>query len=171
MTTYKSADRRAWLRHYQESGNISATCQHFGISRSTFYKWLERYDPEKPSRPLRSRSSRRKTLPTPRWTRDDLNILAELYCQTGARLGAGRLSQRLQQQYDTPYSRATVGRMLARVRKRCPLCGGRNRHDEPIHILQRDLSVWRLRREEQAAHLAYITRDMKPSPDTMDITP
>jgi transposase len=152
MKTYKSADRRAWIRHYQESGNISATCQHFGISRSTFYKWLQRYDPARPSKPLMPRSRRRKTNPTPRWNDDDLNILAELDNQTGARLGAGRLSQRLQQQYDTPYSRATVGRMLARVRKRCPLCGVRNGHHGWGHAWAQDLLLLKLRREEREAY-------------------
>jgi transposase-like protein len=156
MQHYKSADRRAWLRYYHENGNIAATCRHFGISRTTFYKWLRRYDPDKPSKPLLSKSRRRQTKPSKSWNNDDLNILAELDNQTGARLGAGRLAERLQK-YDMHFSRATVGRMLARIRKRCPICRGANRHDIGGHLLHRDLLYWkRLRLEEHyrlGAHL------------------
>jgi transposase-like protein len=146
MKTYTSADRRAWIQHYQESGNISETCRHFGITRSTLYRWLSRYDPTHPSKPLRSRPTRRKTNPTPKWTNDDLKVLAEMDCQTRARLGAGRLSQRLQQRYGMPWSRATVGRMLSKVRKRCPICGVQNKHNLVRHSLARDRS-----REEREA--------------------
>ena len=156
MDRYKSADRRGWIKHYQETRNISATCRHFGISRTTFYKWLKRYNPDKASKPLRSKSRRRLTKPGKSWNDDDLHILAELDHQTDARLGAGRLAERLQQ-YDMSFSQATVGRMLARIRKRCPICRGANRHDIGVHLLHRDLLYWkRLRLEERyrlGAHL------------------
>ena len=33
------------LRHAEEvTGNVSATCRYYGISRPTFYKWLHRYE-------------------------------------------------------------------------------------------------------------------------------
>ncbi len=35
--------RQQWFREYEFLGNARATCQHFGISRKTFYKWLRRY--------------------------------------------------------------------------------------------------------------------------------
>jgi len=56
---------------------------------------------------------------------------------TGARLGAGRLAVELERRGDR-FSRATVGRMLAKVRKRCPLCKRRDGHDEMLHAFAMD---------------------------------
>jgi len=38
--------RLKWIEHYLKSKNISKTCRYFGISRTTFYKWYERYKKE-----------------------------------------------------------------------------------------------------------------------------
>jgi transposase-like protein len=39
--------RLAVLRHVEEvSGNVSATCRYYGISRNCFYKWQRRYEAE-----------------------------------------------------------------------------------------------------------------------------
>lgn len=35
--------RLAWFREYQSLGNAKRTCERFGISRKTFYKWLKRF--------------------------------------------------------------------------------------------------------------------------------
>ena len=41
----KVRHRLAVVRHAAEvTGNVSATCRYFGISRPTFYKWLNRFD-------------------------------------------------------------------------------------------------------------------------------
>ncbi|MDA1129845.1 MAG: helix-turn-helix domain-containing protein, partial [Chloroflexi bacterium] len=53
---YSSKQRRSWMAAYNETRNISQTCREFGITRSTFYKWFERYDSDSPSKPLRSKS-------------------------------------------------------------------------------------------------------------------
>ena len=34
------------IEYYQKNRNISKTCRYFGISRTTFYKWYERYKKE-----------------------------------------------------------------------------------------------------------------------------
>jgi transposase-like protein len=39
-------ERLQWLLHYEQSRSASATCDHFNISRSTFYRWLHRFNPE-----------------------------------------------------------------------------------------------------------------------------
>ena len=154
---YTSASRRGWFKDYELTGNVSATCRRFGISRVTFYKWLKRYDAERPSRPLTSRSRRRRTKPSASWTSDDLNILAELDNQTGARLGAGRLALRLQkgEMLSRQCSRATVGRMLAMIRKRCPMCGIVDGHNQPLHALKRDLLTHAISWEERQARAVY----------------
>ena len=68
-----------------------------------------------------------------------MNIVAELDHQTEARLGAGRLTLRLHegQLLSRQFSKATVGRMLAKIRKRCPMCRQVNRHDTFEHYLKR----------------------------------
>jgi len=38
--------RLKWIEYYLKSKNISKTCRYFGISRTTFYKWYERYKKE-----------------------------------------------------------------------------------------------------------------------------
>lgn len=41
----KNAKQRlSWIDHYRKkSGNVSLTCRHFGITRSLFYKWYNRW--------------------------------------------------------------------------------------------------------------------------------
>jgi len=35
------------IRHVQEvTHNVAKTCRYYGISRSVFYKWLEKYEKE-----------------------------------------------------------------------------------------------------------------------------
>ena len=38
-----------------------------------------------------------------------------------------------------PMSEATVGRLLAAIRKRCPICGGIERHSEVVHLVRGDI--------------------------------
>lgn len=37
--------RLKWMDYYFKCENVSLTCRHFGISRKTFYKWQQKYDP------------------------------------------------------------------------------------------------------------------------------
>jgi transposase-like protein len=53
-----AARRLAIIRHAQEvTGNVSATCRYYGITRQTFYVWLRRYE-EHGLEGLRERSRR-----------------------------------------------------------------------------------------------------------------
>jgi len=36
--------RSKFLEHAKRTGNVSATCRHFGISRPKFYKWKKRFE-------------------------------------------------------------------------------------------------------------------------------
>ncbi|HEV2175859.1 MAG TPA: helix-turn-helix domain-containing protein [Terriglobia bacterium] len=39
--------RLQWFDHYQSHArNAALTCRYFGISRQTFYRWKQRYDPQ-----------------------------------------------------------------------------------------------------------------------------
>ena len=37
--------RLKWFDYYKQCQNVSQTCRHFDISRKTFYKWKQKYDP------------------------------------------------------------------------------------------------------------------------------
>ena len=64
--------RLEWFVYFQECKSISKTCSHFGIARTTFYRWAHRFDPEDiltlsdqpkhPERTLQSRSKVKKNL-------------------------------------------------------------------------------------------------------------
>ncbi len=60
--------RLAWFDWHRSHGeNASLTCRHFGISRSTFYRWKARYNP-KDLATLEDRSSRPHHCRQRQWT-------------------------------------------------------------------------------------------------------
>src|SRR5947208_3046549 len=138
MAPYRAHERRAWMEWYLQHGRkVTSTCQHFGISRATFYRWLQRYDPSTPTRPLRSRSRRPRTRRRPTWTREQLATLSDLVARN-PHLGRERLRLLLLERYDWCWSAATVGRMLQALRPRCPVCQEQHgQHCEFTHVLQR----------------------------------
>ena len=78
--------------------------------------------------------------------------------KTGARLGAGRLSVQLNK-YGIELSRATTGRKLAKVRRRCPTCRHGGYHDPVLHLLNRDLKTWEQNTNEERARLGLPARE------------
>jgi putative transposase len=83
--------RLRWM-DYARTHSVAATCRHFGIARSTFYRWAKRYDPndlttleDRPSRPKRRRRPTWTTMQAaavqaarearPRWGKDKLAIV------------------------------------------------------------------------------------------------
>jgi transposase-like protein len=51
----RAKHKLAVLRHVEEvSGNVSATCRYYGISRQAYYRWLKRFDAEGHRRAPRS---------------------------------------------------------------------------------------------------------------------
>jgi hypothetical protein len=37
--------RLQWIQDFAVHGSVSGTCRRFGIARTTFYRWLRRFDP------------------------------------------------------------------------------------------------------------------------------
>jgi transposase len=77
---------------HRRTQNVALTCRHFGISRPTFYRWLQRYEPldlttleershcpHRRRQPTRSFPLQRKVLQLrlqfPRWGKDKLAVL------------------------------------------------------------------------------------------------
>jgi transposase-like protein len=135
---YTSAERRAWLAHHEAMGaNVAQTCRHYGISRATFYKWRARYDPAQPQKPLRSRSRRPRSPRKATWTQEALTALS-IACALHPTWGRRRLHALVQADNRAlPISERTVGRMLQRIKTRCPVC--RSRHGR--HVWWRHLAI------------------------------
>ena len=66
-TLSRDAKQRLRWMDYARIHSVAATCRHFGIARSTYYRWQRRYDPAQLSF-LENRSSRPKQCRRPTWT-------------------------------------------------------------------------------------------------------
>ena len=63
----RDATRRLKVMDYARTHSISATCRHFGMARSTYYRWATRYDPQRLSS-LENRPSSPRRVRRPTWT-------------------------------------------------------------------------------------------------------
>ena len=109
---------------YYANGSNATTCRHFNISRSTFYRWLKRYHPDQPHKPLKSLSRRPHTKRKPIWLDYHLVVLSHL-AEENPGWGRGRLQVALAAR-GWVVSQATVGRMLQIINRGCPVCGRPN---------------------------------------------
>jgi transposase-like protein len=136
-------EKAAWIRHYETSHNIAATCRHFGIARSTLYRWIDRFDPAHPRASLARRHPARVTRPAPK---------TALYFQRVLDLsvahphwGARRIMRALLVERSDAPSEGTIGRWLAYVRGGCPICGRKDgSHNIPVHLFRNDIVQWEL---------------------------
>lgn len=88
----REAKHRLKILDYGRTHTVAATCRHFGIARSTYYRWTTRYDPQhlpflenRPSRPRRCRrptwtavhaeAVRQAREAHPRWGKDKLVVV------------------------------------------------------------------------------------------------
>ena len=133
MKQSTTREHRAWVTWYYANGhNAAATCRHFNISRSTFYRWLKRYHPDQPRKPLKSVSRIPHTKRKPTWSVHHLAVLSHLVVENPG-WGRGRLQVALAAR-GWVVSQATVGRMLQIINRVCPVCGQPNgKHRDYIH--------------------------------------
>lgn len=133
---YTVGQRRQWLRWHEAHGrDVSATCRHFGISRTTFYRWSRRYERDHSRESLQDRSRRPRTVRQPRKPSNrDLLLISDLVW-LHPEWGRGRIHRILIDLPGRKYSLAGVGRMLHEVRTICPRCRHvLNGHDDALHI-------------------------------------
>jgi transposase InsO family protein len=88
----REAKHRLKILEYARTHSVAATCRHFGIARSTYYRWATRYDSQHlPFLENRSSAPRRRRRPTwtaeqaaavlaarersPRWGKDKLAVV------------------------------------------------------------------------------------------------
>jgi transposase len=108
----KIRHRLAVLRHAEEvTGNVSATCRYFGISRQCFYKWLRRYE-ELGEAGLRDGSSRPHHCPN----ETSSEIVGKIiYLRQHYHFGPHKISMYLKRYHDIAISPSGVWRILKRL--------------------------------------------------------
>lgn len=105
--------RLGWIMTFAEHGySVSETCAALGISRSTFHRWLERFDPsdlftleEKSHEPLNPRQSDVSA---------DAVTLIRAYRQTNPHMGKEKIHALLASEHGITMSSSTVGRVIER---------------------------------------------------------
>jgi transposase InsO family protein len=123
----KVRHRLAVLRHAEEvTGNVSATCRYYGISRPTFYKWRQRYD-ELGEDGLRDGSSRPRCSPNETPTEVVGKII---YLRQHYHFGPRKIAMYLRRYHDVVISPSGVWRILKRLDlNRLPASQRYKRHD------------------------------------------
>ncbi len=125
-----SREARVRLRYlgYAQTHSVAATCDRFGIARSTYYRWAKRYDPadlrsleDRPSRPRRPRR--------PTWTAAQAEAVRQAR-EAHPRWGKDKLAVVLRAQ-GIRLSVSMVGRILAELKRRRPYAV-RKPKDHPV---------------------------------------
>ncbi len=105
--TRKTRERLLCLLHALDCGNVSLTCERYGISRQTFYAWVKRFNPEDPSslddRPSVPKTVRQRAVPTE---------VLEVIRTSRERLMTKEQISTLLAERGTPLSASTVGRIV-----------------------------------------------------------
>lgn len=93
-------------------GNVSLTCRYFGISRSTFLRWLERFDAAHPE--TLEEQSRRPHHVRESETSDEVVALIKQYRTENPLMSKEQIEQELQTTHKIALSASTIGRVIAR---------------------------------------------------------
>jgi putative transposase len=102
------------IDYYRTHGkNASLVCRHYGISRSTFYYWLKRYDPQHLTK-LEDRSCRPRKVKQRTWSLATVQAVKKLR-EEYPRWGKNKLAKLLAQEGIT-VSASMVGRILRHLK-------------------------------------------------------
>lgn len=135
-----SREARVRLRYpeHARTHSVAATCDRFGIARSTFYRWKRRYDP-RDLRSLEDRPSRPRRPRRPTWTPAQAEAVRAAR-EAHPRWGKDKLAVVLGGR-GVPLSVSMVGRILADLKRRGlvvapPAARARPhaRHDRPYAV-------------------------------------
>jgi len=107
----KDAKRRLkWIDYYLKHGNARKTCRYFGISQTTFYKWLNRHK-KLGLKGLEEFSRKPKNFRVSNIPYDTIDIIVKLRKQYPA-WSKYKLKVILKRDYDQTISASTIGRIL-----------------------------------------------------------
>lgn len=105
--------RLQWFVYYLDHDcNTSRTCRYFGIARSTFIRWANRFEPEAPYT-LEDHSRRPKHVRQPE-TPDEVVHYIDALRKNNPRMSREKIVERLREFHDVTISPATVGRIIKR---------------------------------------------------------
>lgn len=108
-------ERLGWIVTFMEHGqSVSETCENIGISRSTFHRWLERFDPKDLST-LEEKSHEPLTPRVPNVSADAVTLI-RAYRQTSPHMGKEKIRALLATEHGITISSSTVGRVIERER-------------------------------------------------------
>lgn len=108
-----AVQRLKWFQYNLEhDGNVSLTCRHFGISRSTYLRWAQRFDATD-IRTLEEFSRRPHTVRLPETDTLTVEIIKKIRMQQPL-LGKEVVTQILKQEHGITLSSSTVGRIIKR---------------------------------------------------------
>jgi transposase-like protein len=108
-----AVQRLKWFAYALEHDeNISLTCRHFGIARSTFLRWAERFDAHDIAT-LEEQSRRPHTVRTPDTDARVIDLVRALRTQH-TNMSKETITQILREQHGVDLSVSTVGRIITR---------------------------------------------------------
>ncbi len=108
-----AVQRLKWFAYALEhDGNVSLTCRRFGIARSTFLRWAERFD-AKDIRTIEEESRRPHTVRAPETAPHVVALIRQIR-QEHPLMGKDAVATLLRSQYGIDVSASTVGRTIAR---------------------------------------------------------
>ena len=163
----RQAQRRlAILRHAEEvSHNVAATCRYYGITRTTFYIWLRRYQ-EKGLAGLHELSRRPHSCPNA--TSSDV-IGKVIHLRQNYHMGPAKISMYLKRYHDVDVSSSGVWRILKRLEmNRLPSSQRYKRHDkrwtryekqQPGHRVQIDVKFLEPLKGSRRRHYQFTAID------------
>ncbi len=93
-------------------GNVSLTCRYFGISRSTFLRWMERFDVQHPE--TLEEHSRRPHHVRESETSDHVVALIKKYRTEQPLISKEEIELELHKTHSIALSASTIGRVIAR---------------------------------------------------------
>lgn len=109
----EARQRLQWILHFIEHhGSTNETCVHFGISRSTLHRWLERFDPA-------NLESLEEGAHTPHAVRQstvssDVVRLIRAYREEWPMIGKEKIARLLFEEHGVSLSASSVGRVIER---------------------------------------------------------
>lgn len=111
--SHGAQQRLKWFLYAAEHDwNVSRTCRHFGISRSTYLRWAQRFDRDDPQS-LEEHSRRPHHVRLPE-TDDNVVLLIRQLRQENPTMGKERIVAVLRQEHGVRVSASTVGRIIQR---------------------------------------------------------
>jgi len=111
----REAKQRLRVLEYARTHSVAATCRHFGIARSTYYRWQRRYDPHHLSF-LENRSSRPTQCRRRTWTAAQAEAVRAAR-EAHPRWGKDKLAVVLRRE-GMVLSVSMIGRILAELKRR-----------------------------------------------------